>query len=112
MGTCARLCEKLGEHRPLLALLLREFEQIGLAGIWSGEGTLGLWFGDRCVGYLSPKKRGVTVALRIDPAGRLVSFVLGQVSVNKEHQFDVVAPAKGETDVPIALALGLLKQVV
>jgi hypothetical protein len=53
-----------------------------------------------------------TLALRIVPAGRPVSFVLGQVSVNKEHQFDVVGPAKGEMDAPIALALGLLKQVV
>jgi hypothetical protein len=37
--------------------------------------------------------------------------VLGQVPVNKEHQFEVVVPVKGETDAPIALALGLLKQV-
>ena len=46
------------------------------------------------------------------PAGRPVSFVLGQVLINKEHQLEVLIPAKGETDAPIALALGLLKQVV
>ena len=44
--------------------------------------------------------------------GRPVSFVLGQVVINKEHQLDVIIPIKGETDAAIALALGLLKQVV
>ena len=100
---------KLG---PLLARLLSEFEQLGLAGVWTAEGSLGLWSGDRCVGSLSPKKKGATLALRIDPAGRPVSFVLGQVLINKEHQLDVIIPIKGETDAAIALALGLLKQVV
>ena len=47
-----------------------------------------------------------------DAAGRIVSFVLGQVSINKEHQLEVIIPIKGETDAAIALALGLLKQVV
>ena len=96
---------------PLLARLLSEFEQLGLAGVWTAEGSLGLWSGDRCLGSLSPKKRGATLALRIDPAGRPVSFVLGQVLINKEHQLDVIIPIKGETDAAIALALGLLKQV-
>jgi hypothetical protein len=39
-------------------------------------------------------------------------FLLGQVSVNKEHQFEVIVPIKGETDEGIALALGPLKQLV
>ena len=53
-----------------------------------------------------------TIAIHINPAAGSVSFVLGQVPVNKEHEFEVSIPIKDKMEEPIALALGLLKQVV
>ena len=53
-----------------------------------------------------------TIAVSIDPADRPISYVVRQVPVNKANQLEVLIPAKGEMDAPIALALGLLKQVV
>ena len=95
---------------PLMARLLGEFELLGLTGIWNSEGTLQLWSGDRCVGSLG-KKNATSLVVRIDPAGRPVTHVLGLVPI-KENQFEVIIPIKGEPDDAIALALGLLKQVV
>lgn len=70
-----------------------------------------LWFGDRCVGSLS-RKKAATIAVCIDPADRPISYVVRQVPVNKANQLELLIPAKGATDAPIALALGPLKQVV
>jgi hypothetical protein len=103
------------QGNPKLALvatrLIGEFELLGLSCVWNAEGSTQLWCGDRCVGSLS-KKNVSSVIVRIDPAGRPVSFVLGQVSVNKENQLEVVVPGKAEFEEPIALAKGLLKQVI
>jgi hypothetical protein len=99
------------KHAPLVARLLSDFELLGLTFVWTAESSLQLWSGDRCVGSLV-KKNASSVTVRIDPAGRPVSHVLGQVPINKENQFEVTIPIKGEMEAPIALALGLLKQVV
>ena len=96
---------------PAVTAMLEQLKEMALVTLFDEPGAIGLWSGNRRVGVVARRTKSDLVIL-IDPGSRPVSFVLGQVPVNKENQFEVRIPAKGDPKEAIALALGLLKQVV
>jgi hypothetical protein len=94
-----------------VGVVFAQLNELALPTAFDDSGAIGPWSGNRCVRLVARGAKS-DLAILIDPAGRSVSFVLGQSSINKEQQFEVSIPIKGEMEAPIALALGLLKQVV
>jgi hypothetical protein len=94
-----------------MTAMLEQLKELALVTVFDETGAIGLWSGNRRIGLVARRTKSDLVIM-IDPGSRPVSFVLGQVLITKDHHLEVRVPAKGEPKEPIALALGLLKQVV